>query len=958
MVALKINLADIGGRPVSHTRAVFLSAPAHRPSTTVDGRVVTTTPYPVNVVNGLATVTVEPGELVVEIRSGLADSTPKRVTVPGGVEEVTLQDLLESAYVYDPPVVSLVKQYLDGAKAARDTAVAAAESVGHIADDVAQIAEDRAAAELARNEARDSAEDASESRGLAAVAAVSAGDSSTLAGQHETAAAGHASNALSSATAADQSESAAAQHEVNAETAADLAVQTAAGIQDVAADAAQVAADRQAVESAASTVAADRQTVTDARGVVVTAKDDVEQVKIDVHQVKSSIENTATLVDQTLAQYGAQFVTEREASQQAVTDATAQAQRAEDAAEGIIAGAVIDGSVTTPKLADAAVTKAKTSPGVQTSLDKADTSVQEGDSRLTNARPPTAHSHAVADVTGLQGALDGKAATSHSHTEAQVTGLTAKLATKADLDGAGKVLAAQLPAVALTDFLGAVATQAAMLALAGQRGDWCTRTDRGTDWQLIAEPSSILANWREKTYPASPVSSVNGRQGAVDTSSADITDATPVGRASMRAADQAAGRAAIGAAAAAHTHTIADVDGLQVALDTAGGTKPQVKMLAYCGGGPYVNSVPSSGTATSFGARVPIMLPVDTTRWRVRMRNYNGYNAANGSQPLTGSRIAVGKHALNALGNSSGVFTAPTVRTVHNTAFTIPNTTSWWTSPWITAPADQMTANEPYLLGWSATSTAQQIAGGIGEAWLFTGSGADATDATKTNGTMGTGNSTHGCPLDIVIEYECTTARPALLGVGDSIMEGLTGYTGTSFASSLSVPWYQSYLHQWANSCGAVAVNLAQWGTTTSQWLPTVTDRWSRADLTNGKFAGAVIALGSNDASASVPLATYQANMALIVGKVRALIEPGAPIYLVNVIGRNFSGTPETLRVSYNDWLATCPLGVKGVIDAAGSMTTPGFTPTMMAHLTMDGVHPNMTGNAHLAGLVGSRVQL
>lgn len=131
------------------------------------------------------------------------------------------------------------------------------------------------------------------------------------------------------------------------------------------------------------------------------------------------------------------------------------------------------------------------------------------------------------------------------------------LATKADLDSNGKVLAAQIPAVALTDFLGAPGSQAAMLALTGQRGDWCTRTDRGTDWQLIAEPSSTLANWREKTYPASPVSSVNGRTGAVDTSSADITDATTVGRNVIKAADAAAARTAIGAGTGNGTSNLA-----------------------------------------------------------------------------------------------------------------------------------------------------------------------------------------------------------------------------------------------------------------------------------------------------------------------------------------------------------------------------------------------------------------
>ena len=42
------------------------------------------------------------------------------------------------------------------------------------------------------------------------------------------------------------------------------------------------------------------------------------------------------------------------------------------------------------------------------------------------------HTHAIADVTGLQGALDGKANTVHTHTTAQVDGLDAALAGKAD----------------------------------------------------------------------------------------------------------------------------------------------------------------------------------------------------------------------------------------------------------------------------------------------------------------------------------------------------------------------------------------------------------------------------------------------------------------------------------------------------------------------------------------------
>ncbi|WP_307108646.1 hypothetical protein [Rhodococcus sp. SORGH_AS_0303] len=162
----------------------------------------------------------------------------------------------------------------------------------------------------------------------------------------------------------------------------------------------------------------------------------------------------------------------------------------------------------------------------------------------------------------------------HTHATTEVTGLSTALAAKADLDGTGKVPQAQIPAVAMTDFLGAVGTQAAMLALVGQRGDWCTRTDRGTDWQLIAEPSTTLASWREKTYPASPVSSVAGRTGAVTLSSTDITDATATGRAVVKATDAAAVRTAIGAAAGSVTIvsvTEAEYAALPSATKTAAG---------------------------------------------------------------------------------------------------------------------------------------------------------------------------------------------------------------------------------------------------------------------------------------------------------------------------------------------------------------------------------------------------
>lgn len=400
MTVISEPLTDPAGRPETEPLAFFVERIRQNAS---GSGIVSVQRVDVTPVNGiLTTPNLDPGPMEVQWRGNRY-----KFELPNSESSVKLWPLIEFSVPSTPPVVSLVKQYRDEAKAARDVAVAAAEGVAGIGEDLEQIAEDRAAAEAARNAAEGFATSAGTSSGHADTAAGAAGESATLAGQHETAAAGHAGTASDSAAAAGQSETVAGQHKVAAEAAAELAVSTAEGIQDVAEDAAQVATDRQAVESAASAVATDRQTVTDARGVVVTAKGDVEQIQTDIHQTKTSIENTANLVDQTLEQYGAQFVADRELSQQAVTDATLQAQRAEDAADGIVAGSVLDNAVTTPKLADEAVTKAKTSPTVQASLDKADGSVQGDDPRLSDARPPTAHTHAESEVTGLTAKLAG-----------------------------------------------------------------------------------------------------------------------------------------------------------------------------------------------------------------------------------------------------------------------------------------------------------------------------------------------------------------------------------------------------------------------------------------------------------------------------------------------------------------------------------------------------------------------
>lgn len=167
---------------------------------------------------------------------------------------------------------------------------------------------------------------------------------------------------------------------------------------------------------------------------------------------------------------------------------------------------------------------------------------------------------------------------SHQHTTADVTGLDPALASKADLDGSGKIVASQLPALAVTEFLGEVASEAAMLALAGQPGDWCIRTDLGTTVVVVAEPTSSPASWKALTHPSDAVSSVAGRTGAVTLSKADVgLSAVDNTSDANKPISTAVSTALAEKADSGHSHTPASIgaepdawDGSQAAFDALG----------------------------------------------------------------------------------------------------------------------------------------------------------------------------------------------------------------------------------------------------------------------------------------------------------------------------------------------------------------------------------------------------
>lgn len=122
----------------------------------------------------------------------------------------------------------------------------------------------------------------------------------------------------------------------------------------------------------------------------------------------------------------------------------------------------------------------------------------------------------------------GTAATSAVSDFATPAALATGLASKADLVG-GVIPSSQIPSIAITDYLGAVNSQSAMLALGGQKGDWCIRTDGLPNtgaWILSGNNPASLSDWVKIPLPDVPVQSVNGQAGNIVLAPSDIGAAT------------------------------------------------------------------------------------------------------------------------------------------------------------------------------------------------------------------------------------------------------------------------------------------------------------------------------------------------------------------------------------------------------------------------------------------------
>lgn len=283
---------------------------------------------------------------------------------------------------------------------------------------------------------------------------------------------------------------------------------------------------------------------------------------------------------------------------------------------------------------------------------------------------PSAHDHSIDDITGLNEALDARAVKVDVDTQ---------LEAKADLVS-GVIPTNQIPAIAISEFLDDVNSQAAMLALNGQRGDWAIRTDLNRTAFLVGDNASILSNWRFLETPGSPVISVNGQVGVVVLGKADIGLPNVDNTSDANKPVSIAQAAAIAAKAnVSHSHAISDVTGLPAALD---GKMPITKLWPIITS-PQSNltaglirwqNVGASGTPLSSHGTADGTVPHAMTVYRMRSRVVTASPVAG--SPATAQLFVNGVSVATVqvpIGASTGTFEAVIAEPI-----VIPDNATWF----------------------------------------------------------------------------------------------------------------------------------------------------------------------------------------------------------------------------------------------------------------------------------------
>lgn len=376
------------------------------------------------------------------------------------------------------------------------------------------------------------------------------------------------------------------------------------------------------------------------------------------------------------------------------------------------------------------------------------------------------------------------------------------------------------------------------------------------------------------------------------------------------------------------------------------GKQPTIPAGTYAGMRTVRVTVPITGngfTASAVGGvtdwaqRVLVALPVATTRWRLRARNYAGVAETAGAGTVTCQGAWVGTPSFS-LQRWQGVFTVAPTLALSSFGLSAAGAADG-ASPWVTDAALQFAAGKVVGLsmGWTADATTV-LRYEVGQAGLYRAGAGAAAAAGGADWSVGAA-ATLGT-LDTRIEYEALL--PSNVGVtlvcGDSIAQGYSGGDNGAYAHESWPGMAAGHRSHPVVNLGAASSTLAQWAMSSGGW------KLARADLATTIPNRAIIALGTNDLASTV--GTFETNLLSLLTTVRALgIQD---IWVATIIP--YSGSPsETNRAAINGFIRDIPRGVTGIIDFDAALRVQAAPTTAESTWITTYPHPLRAGYARMA---------
>ena len=369
----------------------------------------------------------------------------------------------------------------------------------------------------------------------------------------------------------------------------------------------------------------------------------------------------------------------------------------------------------------------------------------------------------------------------------------------------------------------------------------------------------------------------------------------------------------------------------------------KTRKVVYGPGGAWTGNMGTTPAVTQLGVRLLFRAPDRPTRWRFCERSYDVSTAA-AKQNKVQKGIRIGEHVRDSSGNVTHDFINQ--QTLLTDDVSIPGGVDFVKSPWFPA----LEANKEYVISTGFTQASSAINNAVGACKRYATPDA-AHDIAGSPSTQ-----SKGTPLDWYIEYEVDTTKRHFLVLGDSISEQIIGNQGTTVSGWVDSPMWQTWPRLWAEANNALVTVFAINGFAASN-LATMGNLWDDGKYTYGdNIDGAIIMIGSNDASASRSLANFQADVGVMVSNYRTRVgDPNAPVWFVSTIPRlGLNATANNLRRSYNMWLATLPFNAQGFTDAQDTFQSSPTSPdTNYPAYYTDGIHPTFAGTLALAEKFG-----